>query len=535
MPNAILETSATGSALDTIQTINSAVSITASAWGSTIPTTFTAAGQTLTLPAIALGDIGKSITVLNAGTNAFALAIASGAITSVIGLTIAPGSTFVIKAVSTASAIVTSTNAAQNASPEYGENVAAMSATNSTTTYVDIINSNFTLPTAGVWEVTYNLSSQQTGLGLTFFRLADSAGVAVPRSVGISANENPGTFDTGTVTQTVRITTNGSTVYKAQLGGNNTALKNISTSNNNNITWKKLSGALPITGQTLDYLKVKRITSAQVLTVNTDVLFNSTPSGNIPYNSATGVASLKANKLHKIKARLVGRNDGTGTTGRFIIYDIFTAANAPLPATANHTQGVQFLATSVNNEGGGGDATAYFMPTVDTDIKVRLTAVDGNNWTLDTERSCLEIEQLGTSVSIKTTLAKVQGTFSGALSGSNLLLAGIFDPTGAWNNTTGLFTAPRTADYLIAGGIAYQSGNSYTNGYEILYLGGASNARIAWGYHGVYTGYWGMSGAITVRLTAGQMIGINCTKTNLIQTGVDSNISISELPNDFVN
>jgi hypothetical protein len=523
-------------ALDTIQVINSATSTNASAWGSTIPCTFTAPGQTLTLPAIATTDIGKSIAVQNAGTNSFLLAIASGVINSAIGSIISPGSTFVIKALSAASAIVISTNAAQNVVPENGTTV---NTTGNTSYPANSALITFTLPSVGRFDVDAQIGANFSAVGSGNLYLRTSAGAEVPNSRIYVQNGAQGAMAAPIHVNAQIDNLAANTTYQLWTAIAWAAVYGYDTptpaQGGTKVTWNKISGGLPVTGQSVDYLKVKRITSSQVIIANTDVLFNSAPSGNIPYNSATGSASVKANKLYRTRARLVGRNDGTGTTGRFIIYDILTAANAPLPAAANHTQGTQFLATSLNNEGGGSDATAYFMPTVDTDIKVRVTAVDGSNWTLDTERSYFEIEQLGTSVTTKTTLARVQGTFSGALSGSNLLLAGIFDPIGAWNNTTGLFTAPRTADYSIAGGIAFQNTNTYTNGYEILYLGSASSARIAWGWHGAWTGYWGMSGAITVRLTAGQTIAINCTKTSLIQSGVDSNISITELPNDFVN
>jgi hypothetical protein len=116
-----LSSSGGGAALDTIQTINSATSTTATAWGSFIDTTFTAPSQTLTLPAIAAADVGNSITVFNRGTNAFTLAIASGTLTSQIGTTINVGTTVIIKAVSVTSAVVAGTNAAQGVATEYVE------------------------------------------------------------------------------------------------------------------------------------------------------------------------------------------------------------------------------------------------------------------------------------------------------------------------------------------------------------------------------------------------------------------------------
>jgi hypothetical protein len=164
--------------------------------------------------------------------------------------------------------------------------------------------------------------------------------------------------------------------------------------------------------QSVDILKVKRITTSQTLALNTDIVFNSTPSGSITYNNTTGLATLLVGKTYRIKARLVGRNDGTGSTGRYITYEIVTSANASLPSTANSTTGTQVLATSALNEGGGGEATADYAPTVNTDIKIRITGIDGSNWTLDNDRSYLEIQQLGSSATTQFTGAT--GTVAGA-------------------------------------------------------------------------------------------------------------------------
>jgi hypothetical protein len=128
--------------------------------------------------------------------------------------------------------------------------------------------------------------------------------------------------------------------------------------------------------------------------------------------------------------------------------------------------------------------------------------------------------------------ASVKGTFSNVLVGGQLNLAASFDALSSWNAATGLFTAARTADYLFSGSIAYVNTTTFANGYEILYLNGGTAGianRIAWGYHAAYTGYWGMSGAIVARLSAGQTCGMTCTRTTGILTGVDSSFSITEL------
>jgi hypothetical protein len=144
-----------------------------------------------------------------------------------------------------------------------------------------------------------------------------------------------------------------------------------------------------------------------------------------------------------------------------------------------------------------------------------------------------DIVQLGTSASTKQTLAYVEGFFGsfGAPIGTLVQTQNI---GGALVGNT--FTAPRTANYLFTGSLATQTA-TFAIGYELLYLSGATSRRIAWGSHGAGTyPYWGLSGATTVRLTAGQSVQFATTLGTGTQTGgADSSFSIAELPNDFIN
>lgn len=204
MPQTYTENSG-GAALDTIQPIASATSTTANAWGSTITCDFSATGQTLTLPAISATDIGKTITVQNAGINAFGLAIASGMITSPVGLSISPANTFIVKATSTTTAIVISPTVAQNVAAESGE--AYFTTANAAIAANSIIMS-FTLPSAGVWDVEAQVATNYNALtnGHIYFR--NSANTEVPYS---RAYLQGGTQGSMSIITTIRakITTTG--------------------------------------------------------------------------------------------------------------------------------------------------------------------------------------------------------------------------------------------------------------------------------------------------------------------------------------
>lgn len=96
--------------IDTVQTISSAVNANVTEWNSTVQATFTTPGMTLMLPAITLSHVGKDITIYNSGTNSFTLAISPGTIAPADSLTVSWGQSAVIKATSTATAIITGTN-----------------------------------------------------------------------------------------------------------------------------------------------------------------------------------------------------------------------------------------------------------------------------------------------------------------------------------------------------------------------------------------------------------------------------------------
>lgn len=104
------------SSVDTVETISSATSASITAWNSTVQAVFTNPGMTLTLPAITSPHIGKSITIYNSGTNSFALTISPGTITPADSLTVSQGQSAIVKATSTATAIITGTNGRATAS-----------------------------------------------------------------------------------------------------------------------------------------------------------------------------------------------------------------------------------------------------------------------------------------------------------------------------------------------------------------------------------------------------------------------------------
>jgi hypothetical protein len=257
-----------GAALDTIQTINSATSTTATVWGSFVDTAFTAASQTLTLPTITAADVGKSITVFNRGTNAFTLAIASGTLTSQIGTTINVGTTVIIKAVSVTSAVISATNAAQSVSSEQGQLVLSTDITipvGNTLSTNPFTIATIVLPSAGTWEITSDISAALSGLVVSsnqslmagLFK-ATTPTIVIPETQqqlarGQSGNAGTSIGAYNQTSRTYRITTAAAETYLVRgwtpsgFGGFVFgAVASVPTVGQTQFTWKKIDGAIPI-------------------------------------------------------------------------------------------------------------------------------------------------------------------------------------------------------------------------------------------------------------------------------------------------
>jgi hypothetical protein len=247
-----------GAALDTIQTINSAVSANASAWGSTIPATFTAPGQSLTLPAIAAADIGKSITVQNAGTIAFTLAIATGSIASAIGLSVSAGSTVVVKATSTTNAFVASSNGAQVTVAESATVVLTSAPINLTTanTYFDVPGASIVLPSAGTYLITPNIRlAGDAASGDVTGAITDGANTIISNGTFLVIQNANTALAQLTASPTIRYIASGPITLKIRIKrALGTGVANVNNDGNGAsvINWVKVDGVLPVTGQVAD-------------------------------------------------------------------------------------------------------------------------------------------------------------------------------------------------------------------------------------------------------------------------------------------
>jgi hypothetical protein len=280
--------------------ISSATSTNSSAWGTAQNVAFTATGQTLSLPTPIAGDIApvlKTIVLTNTGTNPFTIALTGGTITSAVGLVMNPGTIWTITAQTLTTASVSSTNAAQGVIPVFGENNAIVSQA-LTASFVDVTGGSIPLPSAGTWAVDA-IVSFNTASNFGRIQITDNLGVVVANSGSTTGASTVANQLIQAHSQAV-ITTTSSATYKLQVQGTTAAgsIQNNVANGQSKITWRKISGAVPVTGQSVDYVYATMSTNQTTnINPNLDHLKFDTSVGNIPlslaaYSSALAVDSV---------------------------------------------------------------------------------------------------------------------------------------------------------------------------------------------------------------------------------------------------
>jgi hypothetical protein len=427
----------------------------------------TTTGQSLSLPnptAVAVGTTtGKVITVSNTGSASFLMYTTQISASS-------PSAQFVWNG--TAWNPVGGT---ANVAGEFGENNGIVNGQSYGAGTNDITGSSFTLPTAGTWEIVYNIAyfNSAGGGNRGSFYLTDSANTYVPNS---TANQ----FDTTAnynqqISQTVRITVASPTTYKVRFtsdGGTfNIQNQNSagSTSGTSKVTWKKISGNSAVTGQSVDYKYLADLATNSNVTVTTNspFLFLGTggTAGNIPYNAATGQFTLTAGKTYKLESSITMQGAGganfqwrNDTAGALVGTVGFT--NGDNGTTGNQTQPV---------------AIYTFTPTVTTLVSVRNTT--GGSVLFPTNVAGLtsayvQVTQLGSTVTSGFSFS----SFASAIA-ANILDNTNFDQIWNWSTETTGKALSLVANSLTTGTLLDLSstGSSTAN---ILHAGSATTTGL---------------------------------------------------------
>jgi hypothetical protein len=252
----------------------------------------------------------------------------------------------------------------------YGE-LALPNGQNIGTALVDLSASSFTLPDAGVYDISYhvyfthNIGGTSTSVGMY-----DASNVLVPQSQAFGASVS-GSGQSPMITNTVRITTSASATYKLKMVTNtgNAVIVNNGTgttsSANSKITYNKISGFIPSIAQPLSYVSVSAGAAQTTFNASSPVLFsNPTIAGDIPFSS--GIFNLSAGKTYNISAHL-GRIKFS-TSGGYIFFswrDLGTATYIGSRQMISPETGGANVSISNSIE-------TIYTPAVDTTIQLEI-------------------------------------------------------------------------------------------------------------------------------------------------------------------
>lgn len=345
--------------------------------------------------------------------------------------TIAATSLWVIGTIGATWAAVSSASASSSVlAAEYGSfvysgaSVQPIAGNNTPANSLDFMT--FTLPSAGTWEVNYIVRGQGSGSGGQLeFAIFTSANVLLA-DTEMMAIYLESTAGSGSGSGLTRITTTAAATYKVRVwnAANNGQAYAVSQSiyGKSSVAWKKISGNLPVSGQTVDTLYVTRSASNQTIPSGTwsskDIIFNSVGSGNIPYDTTTGIATLSAGKTYNIRS---GLNWSAAALYAIQWQLVDAVSNIALGASVEQGQ-----PASGTNNASLGILDYTYTPSANQTVKIRMTSgcnMQSGEYLRSDLNTYMSITQVGSSalmgiaaptltrVAANTTVASVVGGF----------------------------------------------------------------------------------------------------------------------------
>jgi len=285
-------------------------------------------------------------------------------------------------------ATIATTGGSGSVAAEFGSQILQAGVTINSATPIDVIS--FTLPSSGTWEVITFLRAQGTAGYAAEFAVYDNSNNLVPNSEILPAYGQTGSTGTGIV----RITTSGSATYKVKAWASGGASYPFTVTTDGNgrtgVTWKKISGNAPVTGQSVDYVSVGSIYLTGV-GVDRDLVFPTNYGGNIPYNTSTGVFTLSANKTYLFQAQV--RVNAASAGGNYIEYGFVDALSNAL--LVNGTQTITSSSTSTAGYGSNPVINFIYTPTSNQTVKIRTTSITTGTQTVVSGTA--NITQIGSS------------------------------------------------------------------------------------------------------------------------------------------
>lgn len=223
-----------------------------------------------------------------------------------------------------------------------------------------------------------------------------------------------GTTDLGTDVQTslnnnVHVEYNGKVEVNLQSGTTyNVALTTNATRDIydfDRVYMKQVSGNLPVTGQSVDYVSVSTIYQTSIGD-NKDLIFTSNNGGNIPYNTSTGVFTLSANKTYLFQAQV--RTNTPSVNSSYIDYGFVDATTNAMLVNGTSTITSSTTATA----GYGSNPVINFIYTPTTNQTVKLRTIAGTNGTQSVVSGTANITQIGSSAIINPWTLSGTNTFN---------------------------------------------------------------------------------------------------------------------------
>lgn len=136
---------------------------------------------------------------------------------------------------------------------------------------------------------------------------------------------------------------------------------------------KQVSGNLPVTGQSVDYVSTSLSNAYSNVGSGYDIVLQQLNGGNIPYNTSTGIYTLTANKTYMLQAQLRANTASTG--GAYLQYTwVDATTNTPLVSNSD-----ALISSSTSGAGYGSKEVVQiiYTPTTNQTIKLRSTGTSG--------------------------------------------------------------------------------------------------------------------------------------------------------------
>ena len=157
----------------------------------------------------------------------------------------------------------------------------------------------------------------------------------------------------------------------------------------------QIGGPAAVT-RTVEYISVNG--AAGTIGSGTDLINNNIVEGNIPYNTGTGVFTLKAGKTYALSAALNAVSFSSGNNGEATIQWVDAISNTALVSG----DGAWLAGTNVGTDNTtNSKVTTIWTPTADQTVKLRCTSAVGT-FVAQASRSSYNIIQIGSSASTST-------------------------------------------------------------------------------------------------------------------------------------